>query len=174
MNKLIITLSLGFLVSCNSSIERKEAIKPLIIQDTIRITEKTIDTVYIEKSDKDEFSLTVETKEYLESNITNNMRVDSIEFFLTDTITKEFWFDHFKLVLYKNRFYNFNFAFWGGYRANEFGTFRISNDTLVLTSDKGTNRIMTFKKQLSESDFYTESDILKSKYLEVFHLNIDE
>ncbi|WP_340201629.1 hypothetical protein [Ascidiimonas sp. W6] len=58
MNKLIIILTIGTLVSCHSNIEKKEKTKTKIVQDTIRIVEKTVDTIYIEKSDKEDFTQT--------------------------------------------------------------------------------------------------------------------
>jgi hypothetical protein len=58
MNKLLIILTIGLLVSCNSNVEKKETSESQIVQDTIRITEKTVDTIYVEKSDKEDLSKT--------------------------------------------------------------------------------------------------------------------
>lgn len=58
MNRLIIILTLGLLVSCNSNIENKETTENQIDQDTIRITERIVDTVYVDKSEKEDFSKT--------------------------------------------------------------------------------------------------------------------
>jgi hypothetical protein len=58
MNKLIIILIIGLLVSCNSNVEKKKTTEGQIVQDTIRIIEKIVDTVYVKKRDKEDFSKT--------------------------------------------------------------------------------------------------------------------
>ncbi len=58
MKKLIIILTIGLLVSCNSDSVKKETIETSVIQDTIRITEKIVDTIYVTRSVKEDFSKT--------------------------------------------------------------------------------------------------------------------
>jgi len=51
MNRLIIILTLGLLISCNSKIDTQEKSETIIVHDTIKITERVIDTIYVEKPD---------------------------------------------------------------------------------------------------------------------------
>jgi len=56
MNKRIIILTLGFLASCNSKIDKQEQSETIIVHDTIKITEQVIDTVYVGESDSKDLS----------------------------------------------------------------------------------------------------------------------
>jgi hypothetical protein len=121
----------------------------------------------IEKVKKDDNSI-----ESVFSN--NSVTVDSIEFYLTDSTSKKFWFQKFNLVFYRDSTYKFDFNHWGGYQANENGPYYMKGDSLILISPLGkTERILIFKNDLSQSDFYTTTDFFQSKYLKVLKLNID-
>ena len=55
MNRILIILTFGFLISCNSKIDRQETNEIKIVRDTIKITEQIVDTIYVEKSDMEDF-----------------------------------------------------------------------------------------------------------------------
>jgi len=55
MSRILIILTFGFLISCNSNIEKGKKVEIKIIRDTIKITKKVIDTVYVEKKSENEF-----------------------------------------------------------------------------------------------------------------------
>lgn len=56
MNKFIIILIFGFLSSCNSNTDKRNTSENISVSDNIKITERVIDTVYIDKSDKHDSS----------------------------------------------------------------------------------------------------------------------
>lgn len=56
MNKLLIILTIVFLYSCNSNLNKNQSTDIKTIRDTIKIIKKVIDTVYIEKKEEDDFS----------------------------------------------------------------------------------------------------------------------
>lgn len=56
MNKFIIILIFKFLSSCSSNTDKRNTSENISVSDTIKITERVIDTVYIDKSDKHDSS----------------------------------------------------------------------------------------------------------------------
>jgi hypothetical protein len=99
---------------------------------------------------------------------------DSVNFFLTDSTTKEFWFNEFRLKLFKDSTYNFDFKFWGSYQAKEKGHYFIKGDSLkLIPAIGGFDRTLIFKPNLKESDFYSKSNFLKTNFLKAHNLNID-
>jgi len=58
MKTVVIILAIGVLISCNSKMENKKTDEQEVIYDTIRLTEKVLDTVYLEKPNKNDFENT--------------------------------------------------------------------------------------------------------------------